>query len=88
MALKEILATQGMNRRAKGDCTYRLVISFPPGERPSPEVLAGIEPTLSARIGLGVHQRLSVVHLDTGHIHLYVAINKIHPQSFRCIEAY
>ena len=40
------------------------------------------------RIGLGGHQRLSATHLDTGHLHLHVAINKIHPESFRCVEPY
>jgi hypothetical protein len=88
LALKEIFATQAMNRRAKGDRTYHLVIAFPPGERPSPEVLTDIEANLCDRIGLGGHQRLSAVHLDTGHLHLHVAINKVHPESFHCVEPY
>jgi len=88
LALKEILATQAMNKRAKGDRTYHLVISFPPGERPAPSQLEDIERVLCERIGLGGHQRLSATHLDTGHLHLHVAINKIHPESFRCAEPY
>jgi hypothetical protein len=88
LALKEILATQAMNKRAKGDHTYHLVVSFPPGERPTPSQLDDIERVLVARIGLGGHQRLSAIHLDTGHLHLHVAINKIHPESFRCVEPY
>ena len=88
LALKEILATQAMNQRAKGDRTYHLVISFPPGERPTLSQLADIESVLCERIGLGGHQRLSATHLDTGHLHLHVAINKIHPESFRCVEPY
>jgi hypothetical protein len=88
LALKEILATQAMNKRAKGDRTYHLVISFPPGERPTLAQLEDIEHALVEGIGLGDHQRLSATHLDTGHLHLHVAINKIHPESFRCIEPY
>jgi len=88
LALREILATQAMNKRAKGDRTYHLVISFPPGERPALSQLDDIELVLCERIGLGGHQRLSATHLDTGHFHLHVAINKIHPESFRCIEPY
>ena len=88
LALKEILATQAMNKRAKGDRTYHLVISFPPGERPTLSQLEDIERVLCERIGLGGHQRLSATHLDTGHLHLHVAINKIHPESFRCVEPY
>ncbi len=88
LALKEILATQAMNQRAKGDRTYHLVISFPPGERPTLSQLKDIERVLVERIGLGGHQRLSATHLDTGHLHLHVAINKIHPENFRCVEPY
>jgi hypothetical protein len=88
LALKEILATQAMNKRAKGDRTYHLVISFPPGERPTLAQLEDIERVLVERIGLGGHQRLSATHLDTGHLHLHVAINKIHPESFRSVEPY
>jgi hypothetical protein len=88
LALKEILATQAMNKRAKGDRTYHLVISFPPAERPTLAQLEDIERVLVERIGLGGHQRLSATHLDTGHLHLHVAINKIHPESFRCVEPY
>jgi hypothetical protein len=88
LPLKEILATQTMNKRAKGDRTYHLVISFPPGERPTLSQLEDIERVLVERIGLGGHQRLSATHLDTGHLHLHVAINKIHPESFRCVEPY
>src|SRR5208337_2370052 len=88
LALREILATQAMNKRAKGDRTYHLVISFPPGERPALSQLDDIELVLCERIGLGGHQRLSATHLDTGHLHLHVAINKIHPESFRCAEPY
>jgi hypothetical protein len=88
LALREILATQAMNKRANGDRTYHLVISFPPGERPTVAQLEDIERVLVERIGLGGHQRLSATHLDTGHLHLHVAINKIHPESFRCVEPY
>jgi hypothetical protein len=88
LALKEILATQALNKRAKGDRTYHLVISFPPGERPTLSQLEDIERVLVKRIGLGGHQRLSATHLDTGHLHLHVAINKIHPESFRSVEPY
>jgi hypothetical protein len=88
LALKEILATQAMNKRSKGDRTYHLVISFPPGERPTLSQLEDIERVLVEQIGLDGHQRLSATHLDTGHLHLHVAINKINPQNFRCVEPY
>jgi hypothetical protein len=88
LAIKEIMATQAMNTRARDDRTYHLVVSFAAGERPGPEQLVDIEETLSSAIGLGAHQRLSAVHCDTDHLHIHVAINKIHPESFRLVEPY
>jgi hypothetical protein len=85
-AVKEILKTQERNRRSKSDKTYHLVASFPPGERPTLEQLLDIEETLCAAIGLGDHQRLSAVHLDTVCLHIHIAINKVHPVTFRNVE--
>jgi hypothetical protein len=87
-AIKEIVATQAMNTRATGDRTYHLVVSFAPGEKPTPEELEDIEDELCRGIGLSHHQRISAVHVDTAHLHLHIAINKIHPRSFCCIEPY
>ena len=57
-AIAEIVATQTINTRAKGDRTYHLVVSFPPGETPTPEQLRDIEDELCLAIGLGKHQRI------------------------------
>jgi hypothetical protein len=85
-AIAEIAATQALNVRAKGDKTYHLVVSFPPGEQPSEAQLHDIEDELCAAIGLADHQRISAVHTDTGHLHIHIAINKVHAATRRCIE--
>jgi hypothetical protein len=87
-AIAEIQAVQAMNSRAKGDKTYHLVVSFPPGEKPSEAQLRDIEDELCAAIGLADHQRISAVHTDTDHLHIHVAINKVHAVTRRCIEPY
>ena len=87
-AIKEIMATQALNVRAKGDRTYHLVVSFAAGERPPQDQIVDIESTLCDTIGLGQHQRLSAVHIDTEHLHIHIAINKIHPKTFRMIEPF
>jgi hypothetical protein len=87
-AIAEIQAVQAMNSRAKGDKTYHLVVSFPPGENPSEAQLRDIEDELCAAIGLADHQRISAVHTDTDHLHIHVAINKVHAVTRRCIEPY
>ncbi|WP_115711014.1 TraI/MobA(P) family conjugative relaxase [Legionella sainthelensi] len=87
-AVQEVLATQAKNQRATGDKTYHMLISFAPGENPSPQVLREIEDRVASSIGFKEHQRLSVVHHDTDNLHVHVAINKIHLQTFNMVEPY
>jgi hypothetical protein len=77
LAILEILATQSLNKRSRGDRTYHLVVSFEPGERPAPAQIETIENELCAAIGLAGHQRISALHLDRAHLHLHIAINKV-----------
>ncbi|MFO3233489.1 TraI/MobA(P) family conjugative relaxase [Legionella pneumophila serogroup 5] len=87
-AVQEVLATQAKNQRATGDKTYHMLISFAPGENPSSQVLREIEDRVVLSIGFKEHQRISIVHHDTDNLHIHVAINKIHPQTFNMIEPY
>ncbi len=87
-AIKEILVTQGRNKRSRGDRTYHLVVSFEPGEQPTAAQIEDIENELCAAIGLERHQRISAVHTDKAHLHLHIAINKVDPVSLRCTEPY
>ena len=79
-AITEILATQQINTRAKGDKTYHLIVSFRAGEQPSDAILKAVEERISAGLGYGEHQRITAVHNDTDNLHLHIAINKIHPR--------
>ena len=88
LAIREILATQALNKRSRADRTYHLVVSFEPGERPTPAQIEDIENELCAAIGLQHHQRISAVHTDRAHLHLHIAINKVAPDTFRCVEPY
>nr|WP_278387582.1 TraI/MobA(P) family conjugative relaxase [Brucella intermedia] len=83
-----IQATQAANTRSKAEKTYHLVYSFPPGEQPDLETLHTIEDELCEAIGLGDHQRVSAVHIDTDNLHVHVAINKVHPTGLQNIEPY
>jgi hypothetical protein len=85
-AVKEILATQARNTRSRSEKNYHLVVSFPEGEKPTPGQLEDIEDTICAAIGFVEHQRVSAVHQNTDNWHLHVAINKVHPRTFRNIE--
>jgi Fe-S cluster biosynthesis and repair protein YggX len=78
-AALEVLATQQLNTRAKGDKTYHLIVSFRPGEQVDGKTLAVIEDRICAALGFGEHQRVSAVHNDTDNLHIHLSINKIHP---------
>lgn len=87
-ATREIAATQARNTRSKADKSYHLVVSFPEGERPTRAQLEDIEDRLCEAIRFGEHQRISAVHHNTAHYHLHVAINKVHPRTFRNVAPY
>lgn len=87
-AFLEMEETQFLNTRSKSDKNYHLIVSFPVGEKPSEEVLIDIEKNLVDKIGLGDHQRISIVHNDTDHFHFHVLINKVHPITNNNIEPY
>jgi quinol monooxygenase YgiN len=88
LAMKEIEAVHAMNSRAKGNKMYHLIVSFRDGDNPTPAQLREIEQGMAETLGLGDHQRLSVVHGDTDHLHLHLAISKIHPTTYRMVEPY
>ena len=85
-AVKEIIATQARNTRSRSDKNYHLVVSFPEGEQPTRTQIEDIEDRICAAIGLAAHQRVSAVHRNTDNWHLHVAINKVHPTTFRNVE--
>ncbi len=87
-AVLAMMITQDMNTRSKTDKTYHMIFSFPHGERPSREILKDIEDNLVASIGLKEHQRISAAHDDKEHYHVHVAINKVHPKTFRNVEPF
>ncbi len=87
-AALEVEATQTKNMRAESDKTYHLILSFPTGENPPPEVLKAIEERICKGLGYCEHQRVSVIHDDTDNLHVHLAINKIHPGRHTIYEPY
>lgn len=87
-ATAEIVATQALNTRAKSDRTCHLILSFRDTEYPSRLTLNAIEEKVCCDLGYGGHQRVSATHIDTGNIHIHIAINKIHPKRLILIDPY
>lgn len=79
-AADDVMLVQQANTRSNADKTYHLIVSFRPGETPSPETLREIEERICAGLGYAEHQRISAAHHDTDNLHLHIAINKVHPE--------
>jgi len=86
---------QDSNRRAKGNKTYHLVISFHPTDRRLTR--AELEDVVARTVhaaGLGEHQYVAVRHSEQEHEHVHLAVNQIHPETlkihhpYRAIPAY
>jgi hypothetical protein len=77
-------AVQAQNTRVGSKRTYHLVISLDPNDRRLERgELQQIVESLVDTLGFSEHQYLAVRHDDTDHEHIHVAINKIHPETFR-----
>lgn len=87
-AIIEVQSTQRKNTRAKTDKTLHLIVSFQDGEKPDSRILSKIEDDICKKLGLNEHQRISVIHDDTDNLHMHIAINKVHPKTFRFIEPF
>ena len=85
-AIEEIECVQRVNIRATTCKNYHYVISFPEGETPPRDVLTSIERDISTEVGYRDHQRLLAVHRDTPNLHMHVAVNRVHPQTFLCVD--
>lgn len=83
-AVREVMAVQEMARKGH-DKSYHLVLSFHPEDHiaDKPDILAYIEDECCKVLGFGEHQRISVLHTDTEHPHLHIAINRVHPETLR-----
>jgi len=77
-------AVQAQNTRAGSKRTYHLVVSLDPNDRRlERKELQQVVERLVDTLGFSEHQYIAVRHDDTDHEHIHVAINKIHPETFR-----
>lgn len=84
LACRLVEATQAQNTRAGSNRTYHLVVSLHPEDRNLAEKeLQRVVEHLVEVLGFSEHQYIAVRHNDKDHEHLHVAINKIHPETFR-----
>ena len=84
LACALVEAVQAQNTRAGSKRTYHLVVSLHPDDRRLERgELQQVVDKLVDTLGFSEHQYVAVRHGDTEHEHIHVAINKIHPETFR-----
>ena len=84
LACRLVEAVHAQNTRAGSDRTYHLVISLHPEDRSlDRNELRRVVENLVETLGFSGHQYIAARHNDKDHEHVHVAINKIHPETFR-----
>jgi len=84
LAYRLVEAVQAQNTRAGSHRTYHLVVSLHPEDRSlRANDLRRVVENLVETLGFTGHQYIAARHNDKDHEHVHVAINKIHPETFR-----
>ncbi|MGP9680219.1 relaxase/mobilization nuclease domain-containing protein [Halomonas sp. AOP27-A1-41] len=70
------------------DPVYHFVLSWSENDNPSDKEMLGSAREAMKRLGFEGHQYLSAIHRDTDSPHVHVAVNRIHPDSFKVVNPY
>lgn len=84
MAMREVEAVQALNTRTTCAKTYHLMVSIHPEDeiKLTPAIWLEIEKAFSKALGYAEHQRHCGVHKNTNNMHMHIAYNMIHPQTY------
>lgn len=81
-AAQEMNSVAMQNHRCK-EAVLHYVLSWPAHENPSDDhVFDSVKFTLTA-LGMSEHQYVAAIHRDTDNLHVHVAANRVHPQSYK-----
>jgi hypothetical protein len=67
--------------RPTAQCVMSVSLSWHPEQNPEPEHMKEAARQFLERMGWGEHQALLVAHNDTGHKHVHIILNTIHPET-------
>ena len=65
------------------DPTFHFILSWPEHERPQPDLMFDAAEHAIKALKLAEHQYVLAVHVDTDNIHCHIAVNRIHPKTFK-----
>ena len=62
------------------------IMSWREGEQPSPAQIEEAVSIFVEELGVQAHQAIYALHKDTDNLHLHIAINRVHPDTLKCVE--
>lgn len=81
-ASAEMNAVSRKNTRCL-DPVYHFILSWPEHEKPAPEAIFNAAEHAIKSLGFEEHQYVIAVHANTDNIHCHVAMNRVHPTTFK-----
>jgi hypothetical protein len=77
-------AVAAQNTRA-GDPVYHVILSWPDGENPTDDQVFACGAHALSAVDMAGHQYVFAIHRDTDNVHLHIAVNRIHPDTFTAV---
>ena len=81
-ATMEMNAVAAKNTRCKAPA-FHFILTWPENEYPAPGAIFDAAEHAIKTLKLAEHQFVLAVHVDTDNIHCHVAVNRIHPKTFK-----
>lgn len=81
-ASMEMNAVARMNLRCE-DPVYHFILSWPEHEKPAPEAIFDAAQHAISALGFAEHQYVIAVHANTDNVHAHVAMNRVHPTTYK-----
>jgi hypothetical protein len=87
-AAVEMEAVAGQCCRLRAPADYHLVLSWQEGEHPTPDQAFAAGRHALGALGMEAHQYVMAIHGDTANVHLHVAVNRVHPETYRAVSPF
>jgi hypothetical protein len=78
----EMNAVAARNTRCK-DPVYHIILSWPEYEKPDQDAIFDAAEHALKSLNLDSHQYVVAIHGNTDNIHCHIAVNRIHPETFK-----
>ena len=84
-AASEMNGVARQNSRVK-DPVYHFILSWPEDEKPNDDLIFASARHAIRGMGMGQHQYVASIHRDTDNVHVHVAVNRVHPLTFKVAD--